>query len=238
MDAYMAEHSLHSSEDTALTLADRVFAQIQDAIVKGELKAGSKISEAELAARYGVSRGPLREALNRLESRQLLVRTPHVGMRVAALSVEELLEIYRVRETLEGLAARLAAENATAAEIQGLKDLLAHHQAQSELQAGTGYYQEEGDFDLHYRLIQASHNKVLAQMLCGELYHRVRLYRYQFSGTAGRPHKAFAEHSRIIEAIENRDGELAEFLMRRHIGSARKNIEAHHQSAPGPQQVP
>lgn len=220
-------------DDPSLTLADRVFGQIQDAIVKGELKAGSKISESELAARYGVSRGPLREALNRLESRQLLVRTPHVGMRVASLSVEELLEIYRVRESLEGLAARLAAENATPDEIDGLKALLAHHQAQSELQAGTAYYQEEGDFDLHYRLIQASHNKVLAQMLCGELYHRVRLYRYQFSGTAGRPHKAFAEHSRIIEAIENRDGELAEFLMRRHIGSARKNIESHHQSGNG-----
>lgn len=220
-------------DDPSLTLADRVFGQIQDAIVKGELKAGSKIAESELAARYGVSRGPLREALNRLESRQLLVRTPHVGMRVASLSVEELLEIYRVRESLEGLAARLAAENATPEEIEGLKTLLAHHQAQSELQAGTGYYQEEGDFDLHYRLIQASHNKVLAQMLCGELYHRVRLYRYQFSGTAGRPHKAFAEHSRIIEAIENRDGELAEFLMRRHIGSARKNIESHHQSGNG-----
>ena len=220
-------------DDPGLTLADRVFGQIQDAIVKGELKAGSKISESELAARYGVSRGPLRGALNRLESRQLLVRTPHVGMRVASLSVEELLEIYRVRESLEGLAARLAAENATPDEIEGLKALLAHHQAQSELQAGTAYYQEEGDFDLHYRLIQASHNKVLAQMLCGELYHRVRLYRYQFSGTAGRPHKAFAEHSRIIEAIENRDGELAEFLMRRHIGSARKNIESHHQSGNG-----
>jgi DNA-binding GntR family transcriptional regulator len=233
----MTEFMPSTSEEAALTLADRVFGQIQNAIVKGELRAGSKISESELAARYGVSRGPLREALNRLESRQLLVRTPHVGMRVASLSVEELLEIYRVRESLEGLAARLAAENATAAEIDGLKALLAYHQEQAELQAGTGYYQEEGDFDLHYRLIQASHNKVLAQMLCGELYHRVRLYRYQFSGTAGRPHKAFAEHSQIIAAIENRDGEMAELLMRRHIGAARKNIEAHHQSASGLQQV-
>jgi DNA-binding GntR family transcriptional regulator len=233
----MNEPALNLPEEATLTLADRVFGQIQNAIVKGELRAGSKISESELAARYGVSRGPLREALNRLESRQLLVRTPHVGMRVASLSVEELLEIYRVRESLEGLAARLAAENATPDEIAGLKSLLAFHQEQSELQAGTGYYQEEGDFDLHYRLILASHNKVLSQMLLGELYHRVRLYRYQFSGTAGRPHKAFAEHSQIIAAIENRDGEMAELLMRRHIGAARKNIEAHHQSAPGHQQV-
>ena len=86
----MNESTLTQPEEATLTLADRVFGQIQNAIVKGELRAGSKISESELAARYGVSRGPLREALNRLESRQLLVRTPHVGMRVASLSVEEL----------------------------------------------------------------------------------------------------------------------------------------------------
>ena len=64
-------------------------------------------------------------------------------------------------------------------------------------------------------------------MLCGELYHRVRLYRYRFSVTEGRPQRAFAEHHRIIEAIEAGDGEMAEILMRRHISSARKNIEAH-----------
>jgi DNA-binding GntR family transcriptional regulator len=112
--------------------------------------------------------------------------------------------------------------------VTGLKALLTRHQQQTELQSGKGYYQEEGDFDFHYRIVKASRNEVLMQMLCGELYHRVRLYRYQFSVTAGRPHKAFAEHSRIIEAIESRDGELAEFLMRRHISSARKNVETHY----------
>ena len=207
------------SENATLTLADRVFSQIQDAIVKGELLAGAKISEAELTTRYGVSRGPLREALRRLEARKLLTRIPHVGVRVVELSIAELLE---------GMAARLAAIHATDEEVTGLKALLTRHQQQTELQTGKGYYQEEGDFDFHYRIVKASRNEVLVQMLCGELYHRVRLYRYQFSVTAGRPHKAFAEHSRIIEAIENRDSELAEFLMRRHISSARKNVETHY----------
>ena len=211
-----------------LTLADRVFGQIQDAIVKGELLAGAKISEAELTTRYGVSRGPLREALRRLEARKLLTRIPHVGVRVVELSIAELLEMYQVREVLEGMAARLAAQNATDEEVDSLKQLLQQHQQQTELQSGKGYYQEEGDFDFHYRIVKASRNEVLMQMLCGELYHRVRLYRYQFSVTEGRPHKAFAEHSRIIEAIENRDAELAEFLMRRHISSARKNVETHY----------
>lgn len=213
-----------------LTLADRVFGQIQDAIVKGELKSGVKMSEAELTARYGVSRGPLREALRRLEARKLLTRIPHVGVRVVALTIEDVLQMYQVREVLEGMAARLAAQNATDEEVQSLKQLLQQHQQQTELQTGKGYYQEEGDFDFHYRIVKASRNEVLMQMLCGELYHRVRLYRYQFSVTEGRPHKAFAEHFRIIEAIESRDGELAEFLMRRHISSARHNIQIHYPS--------
>jgi DNA-binding GntR family transcriptional regulator len=211
----------------ALTLADRVFSEIQNAIVKGELKPGSKMSEAELAARYGISRGPLREALRRLEGRKLLTRIPHVGVRVISLSFEELIHIYQVREAMEGMAARLAAENMSIEEVQGLKALLADHEQQAEFQEGRAYFQEEGDFDFHYRIVQGSRNEVLAQMLCGELYHRVRLYRYQFSVTEGRPQKAFGEHHRIIEAIEARDGEMAEILMRRHISSARKNIEAH-----------
>ena len=221
-----------------MTLADRVFSQIQNAIVKGELAPGTKMSEAELAARYGVSRGPLREALRRLEGRKLLTRIPHVGVRVISLSFEELIQIYHVREAREGMAARLAALYMPTDEVQGLKDLLAQHEKQAELQEGRAYFQDEGDFDFHYRIVQGSRNEVLCQMLCGELYHRVRLYRYQFSVTEGRPQKAFGEHHRIIEAIEARDAEMAEILMRRHISSARANIEHHFRERSGPQGRP
>lgn len=221
-----------------MTLADRVFSQIQNAIVKGELAPGTKMSEAELAARYGVSRGPLREALRRLEGRKLLTRIPHVGVRVISLSFEELIQIYHVREAMEGMAARLAALYMPTDEVQGLKDLLAQHEKQAELQEGRAYFQDEGDFDFHYRIVQGSRNEVLCQMLCGELYHRVRLYRYQFSVTEGRPQKAFGEHHRIIEAIEARDAEMAEILMRRHISSARANIEHHFRERSGPQGQP
>lgn len=210
----------------ARTLADRVFAQIQEAIVKGDLAPGAKLSEAELAARYGVSRGPLREALRRLEGRQLITRIPHVGVRIMSLSLDELLQIYQVRESLEGLACRLAASQMTAAEIADLKALLARHEQQIAEHEGRAYIQEEGNVDFHYRIIHGSHNAVLIQMLCGELYHRVRIYRGQFSVTEGRPVRALDEHRRIVEAIEARDGELAEFLMRRHIATARANIEA------------
>ena len=214
------------------TAADRVFAAFQDAIVRGELQAGSRVGETELAERFGTSRGPLREALRRLEARRLVERTPHVGIRIASLSYDCLLEIYFVREALEGMTARLAARNMTSVEVCGLKDLLAAHEQDEALQADTAYFQQEGDLDFHYRVIHGSHNTALTQLLIGELYHRIRMYRYQISAYANRPQKAFGEHQRIVEAIEARDEDLAEMLMRRHISSARQNIEKHMKELP------
>ncbi|MFP1680451.1 GntR family transcriptional regulator [Alloalcanivorax sp. C16-2] len=220
------------AEGSTRTLADRVFTRLQDDIVRGEIPPGSKVSETELAGRYGVSRGPLREAIRRLESRKLLEREVHVGTRVASLSFEDLIEIYYVREALEGQAARLAAERMTDQEVAGLHRVLAQHEQQQDIREDTAYFQREGDLDFHYRIIQGSHNRTLIRMLIGELYHLVRMYRYQFSTTANRPQKALHEHRRIVEAIEARDAEMAELLMRRHIGRARENIEQQAQRSP------
>lgn len=214
-------------ENTARTAADRVFESLQDAIIRGTLPPGARVGETELAERFGTSRGPLREALRRLESRRLVERTPHVGIRIASLTHEALIELYYLREALEGMAARLAAMHMAEEEIRGLRELLGEHERDEALQSDTAYYQQEGDLDFHYRIIQGSHNRALTDLLIGELYHRVRMYRLQFSTYANRPQKAFGEHLRIVEAIESRDGDLAEMLMRRHISSARQNIEKH-----------
>ena len=95
-----AEHKTH---------VDRVFEQIERAIVVGEFAPGSRLGEETLAERFGVSRGPLREALRQLEGRGLVVRLPHAGVRVVALGHEDLIELYEIRGNLEGLACRLAA---------------------------------------------------------------------------------------------------------------------------------
>lgn len=210
------------------TLSEHVFRAIQSAIVKGEIPPGSKISEPELARTYGISRGPLREAIHRLEGQRLLVRIPHIGARVVSLSHAELIELYEIRESLEGMACRLAAERMSQAEIDELRRVLDLHEQDDAFKAGRGYYQQEGDFDFHYRIIQGSGNKTLTQMLCGDLYQLVRMYRLQFSSIPSRPRQAFNEHHRILDAIAERDGELAELLMRRHIGASRRNIERHH----------
>lgn len=210
-----------------VTAADRVLIAIQRAIVEGDIAPGSKISEPELARRFDLSRAPLREALARLERCHLIERVPNSGARVVKLSQAGLISLYQLRETLEGMAARLAASELTDAEIAQLQQLLDQHLSTQRVREGESYYQEAGDVDFHYRIIQGSKNPYLINILCDELYHVVRMYRVQLGMAGPRVSRAFDEHKAILNAIANRDGELAELLMRRHISASRRNIEQH-----------
>jgi DNA-binding GntR family transcriptional regulator len=209
----------------AKSLVDVVAERIEAAIISGALEPGSRLSEQGLAASLGVSRGPLREAIRRLEGRKLLERTPNIGVRVAALSLKDLNEILQIREALEGLACALAAENMTEAEIAGLKKLLDDHERQKSVQEGKGYYQESKDFDFHFRIVTGSRNERLAQMLLGDLYYLLRIYRYKSSTKPGRAMKALQEHKEVVAAIEARDPVLAEQKMREHLRNARLYVE-------------
>lgn len=216
---------LHNSTVLPITAADRVLVEIRQAIVEGTIAAGSKISEPELAKRFTLSRAPLREALARLERCHLIERIPNAGARVVKLSIQGLLSLYQLRETLEAMACRLAAENMTDAEISEVRQLLDQHLSTQRVREGESYYQEAGDLDFHYRVIIGSKNPYLINILCDELYHLVRMYRVQLGMNGPRVSRAFDEHKAIITAIANRDGELAELLMRRHIAASRRNIE-------------
>lgn len=212
-------------EETTATIADRIFDQLRKAIVEGEIPAGSKISEPVLAARYGISRGPLREAMRRLESSSLVERKPNVGARVIRLSSEQLLEIYLIREALEGLAARLAAERMSDAAIEDIRTLLERHRTEVAQEEWQSYFQREGDLDFHFRIVQGSGNQRLINILCNDLYHLARMYRCQFGMKSNRARDALREHEMVVDAIAERDGELAEWLMRRHIRASRKATE-------------
>lgn len=214
----------HEAENlTVFTIADQVFEKLQKAIVEGDIPAGLKISEPVLAKKFGISRGPLREALSRLEVRNLIERKPNVGARVITLSRQHLLEIYQIREALESLAAGLAAKNMTDEEITELDNLLKQHQRQIE--QDRTYFQKEGDMDFHFRIVQGSKNSHLIGMFCNDLYHLIRLYRYQFGMVSKRISRAFIEHEQLIDAFRQRDEELARFLMTKHISQSRKNVE-------------
>ncbi|TXY70536.1 GntR family transcriptional regulator [Vibrio cholerae] len=214
-----------ASTEKESTKSENLTEYLIEAIVEGQLAPGGKISEPELAKQFQVSRGPLREALMRVEGLGLIERIPHIGARVIQLSPIKLVELYAVREALEGMAARLAARNITEIELAGLESLLSTHSTHIDQVEGASYFHQQGDFDFHYRIIQASRNQQLIGLLCDELYHLLRMYRYQSPRSHSRPVEALEEHKFILRAIRQRDEELAEMLMRRHISRSRQLIE-------------
>lgn len=207
----------------AVTNADKTFFQLRKDIVEGVIPAGTKLSETELSTKYAVSRAVIREAISRLMACHIVERRANVGARVVALTPEGLVELYQVRESLEGMAARLAAKNMTDSEINDLQTLLQSHF--QRVKTGESYYQEAGDVDFHYRIILGSKNRQLIAVLIDGLYHLVRMYRVQLGMAGPRVTTAFDEHKHIVQAIANRDEELAEMLMRRHILYSKNNIE-------------
>lgn len=206
------------------TRADDAFGRLRAAIVGGELEPGSKLNEPQLSKYYGISRGPLREAIRRLEGCKLVEIRANAGARVVSLNKPQAIEIYEIREALEGLACGLAATRATASDCQQLRELLARHEQQIRSENWRAYYQKEGDLDFHYQIVRLSGNTRLFDLLCGELYHLLRLYRHQTGSEPSRPEQAFKEHHQIVDALEKGDRELAELLMKRHIQSARKTL--------------
>jgi DNA-binding GntR family transcriptional regulator len=207
------------------TLAGKVYESIKSDIIRGELSQGSKIVESELALKYGISRGPLREAIHRLEQMKLILRVPHAGSRVVTLDIKTMHDIYTAREALEGMAARLAARHMSDGAIESLQNLLdTHEQAISESE-GKAYLQEEGNIDFHHRIANASQNQWILENLNGELYQLIRMCRFQSGQYPSRPATALAQHRQIATAIEQRDEELAEILMRRHISGAWKIVK-------------
>lgn len=209
--------------EQAVTAADKTFLQLRKDIVEGVILSGSKLSETELSTKYSVSRSVIRESINRLEACHLVERKANVGARVVALTPEGLVELYQVRESLEGMAARLAAKNMSDQEVVDLNSLLSSHF--QKVKTGETYYQEAGDVDFHYRIILGSKNSHLINMLINGIYHLVRMYRVQLGMAGPRVTTAFDEHKHIVQAISNRDEELAEMLMRRHIMYSKNNIE-------------
>jgi DNA-binding GntR family transcriptional regulator len=206
--------------DVQGTLAQQLFQRLSTAILQGELPLGSKISEPVLAQRYGVSRGPLREALHRLQERHLITRSANQGARVVEATPEMLASIFAVREVLEGLAAREAARRMTERDIASLRAVVARHEAGlAGLRPDQHNALGAADQDFHFRIAQSSGNPMLIGLLCDELYPLLRLYRSRRDNPALRA-RALVEHQRILAAIEEHDAELAELLMRRHIASA------------------
>lgn len=203
---------------TAGTLADKAYEALATSIITGELPPGTRMLEVELAERFGMSRGPLREAMRRLEERRLVERISQRGVRVVRLTGSKLRGIYEVREALEGMACRLAAQHMTDAEIVELRRMLEAHEI--IVRERDDYSQNQQDWDFHDRIARGSRNEMIVSLLCDDLYQLLKVYRNQHKSRPGRARRALEEHWRILAALEDRDGEMAEMMMRRHIGAA------------------
>lgn len=206
------------------SLADHVFDRLLEAITLGELEPGTRLSETLLARQLGVSRGPLREAIRRLEGRKLVLRTPNVGPHIVSLTPDDLVEIFHIREHLEGLAVRFAAERMSKSEFDQLEQRLETHARDEHLVRGNGYFQRAGDQDFHYLIVQGSRSPRLIELLCNDLYYMLRIYRFRSSGVTGRARTALDEHKAILAALRARDPDRCEKLMRAHISAARENL--------------
>jgi DNA-binding GntR family transcriptional regulator len=210
--------ALHPIAGTSL--ASEAFTKIVEAITSGEFEPGEKLSEAELARQLGISRGPLREALGRLEGR-LVTRTPRLGVSVITFSKADLEQLFLVREALEGMAARLAAERATGRELDRLEEMLAHHAEQPALAAGEAYVQRSTDEDFHFAIAKAARCERLELLLLDGVYYQLRLNRLRSSTRPGRAQAAFNEHKAILAALQGRNPSSAEEAMRNHVRNAR-----------------
>lgn len=214
-----------SNKVQAQSLVDIVTERLEAAIISGQLEPGAKLSEQGLAASLGVSRGPLREAIRRLEGRKLLERTPNIGVRVAQLSLSDLNEILQVREALEGLACNLAARNMSDAAIADLRKMLDAHEKQKSVQENKGHYNEEKNLDFHFGIVDGSGNQRLTQILSGDFHYLLRVYRHKAHPRPGRAAEVLQEHRAIVDALERRDPVGAEKAMREHLSHARRFVE-------------
>ena len=187
---------------------------ILEAIDDGLYKPGDRMVESELAERFGVSRTPIREALQRLETQSLLSRDGR-SLIVASLDHNQLAELYAVRSELEGLAARLAAQHAAPEELRVLREMVEADRGRIDKPAALS----RSNRRFHKQIHLASHNRYLVQQL--DLVHRtMALLATTSLAVEGRSAKAVSEHDAIVTAIEARDGDAAAEALRNHISRA------------------
>ncbi|KAA2313121.1 GntR family transcriptional regulator [Pseudooceanicola sediminis] len=190
------------------------YSLILEAIDVGVYRPGDRLVESELAERFGVSRTPIREALQRLETQALLTRDGR-SLIVASLDHNQLAELYIVRAELEALAARLAARHANPEEVRVLQDMI----ADDRKHLGDPQALSRANRRFHHQIHLASHNRFLVQQL--DLVHRsMALLATTSLAAEGRDEDALAEHDAIVRAIATRDEAKAGDALRTHISKA------------------
>lgn len=201
---------------TNFTLKDHVYDMLRDAITGMDIyrdDANLRLDERSLAEQIGISRTPLREAIARLESDGLLEVVPRKGVYVRRKSLTEILEIIVAWAALESMAARLATERASDAEIATLRRIAAKY-SQDEVGTRISEYSDD-NIRFHQRILEISKCTLLKEMADGLFLH-MHAVRLRAMGEGNRVQRSVVDHAEIIEAIERRDAEEASRLVREH----------------------
>jgi len=202
-------------------LVDDATQSLREAILEGRLLAGARLRQTELAERLGISRTPIREALTRLGHEGLIELLPRGGVRVLLLNADEALELYDLREVLDGLAARLAAGRADEATLRRLERALERMAGCVERHDPNHWFRAHVTF--HEEIVRAAGNRPLGRM-SSVVRLSIRQFHPLLLKTERRLEDAHAEHRGIFEAIVARDGEAAERRARAHIASAKEIV--------------
>ena len=208
-------------DNEARSLKDRVFDELEDEILSGKLKSGDPLTELALCKRLGVSRTPIRGALQRLADEGLVDMLPNRGAVVLGVTEGDLIDIYTIRMRLEGLAAANAAERMTEADkdrLEGLVDL-----AEFYIQRGDIEQLKELDTEFHKIIYRASGNRMLGSML-ENMHKSIKTYRKLSLSVTERNRDSQREHKEILDAIKRGDSAEADRLTSAHISAALSNI--------------
>jgi DNA-binding GntR family transcriptional regulator len=209
-------------------LRDQTYDIIKNMIILREIEPGKKINEEHIAKEIQVSRTPIREALCRLENEGIVTIIPRRGAFVSDLTETNVREILLIREVLEGLVVRLAVENMDAKTLQKLSKAIEKVSSIPEEDRDLINY-TRSEIDFHSILLNASNNQMLKNMMDMVNAH-LQIIRLRTVVIPERAKKTVKEHQQILKAIEKRDADSAEELMRKHVCSVRevalRNIES------------
>lgn len=204
-----------------LALPDRIYAALKHRILTCSMQPGARIIEKDLCQEMGVSRTPLREALNRLGLEGLMALTPYRGYAAAAISVRQFRELCELRRIIESESAALAAQRATAADVVALRNVAELKYTRGSAQTYELYLRANSAF--HLALVRSTGNAMFEAVVMSALDHHQRpLYLGLDVGLDAEA--ATAEHREVVNAVEKKDSELARRLMFNHIAHAEDRI--------------
>ena len=207
----------------ARTLTSIVREEIDGMIASGEVSGGDRINESEVAARLGISRGPVREACRSLEEAGLLVSAVNHGVFVREMTLHDARELYEVRGALSGLIGRLAASRVTPAALQTLQGLLGDMNTAAGQGDLSGYYKLNLSF--HELLMKIADNQTLADLYLS-IVRQTHLFRRRGLVHQGSLQTSNEEHQAIVQALAAGDAAAAETALTRHVAQGWQRLAA------------